>query len=330
MASSLKTVAYSCPFVPAEWIAAHGLRPRQIVAAGSASGVVGAAGLCPYADAFAFTAASEETFDAVIVTTLCDQMRRVYERIARDAEKPAFLLNVPSTWQSVAACNYYVSELLRLGRFLEGLGGVLPSWERLAEVMQRYNSARESIRNSKEHLSLKAFSQALIRFNQTGEEIGNPSLSLCEERGIPVALVGGPLRERDFAIFDLVEQSGGGVVLDGTETGERALPDRFNLDNVQRDPIRELARAYFETIPDVSRRPNDGLYRWLQREIEQRGARGLIVLYYTWCDPWHAEIQRLKEYLRMPTIGINLDAAEEAGVSPRNATRIQTLLEVLR
>ncbi|MCL2641880.1 MAG: hypothetical protein FWD53_13600, partial [Phycisphaerales bacterium] len=44
------TVAYSSPFVPAEWIVAHGFEPRRVVP--RASGVAAVAGVCPFAHDF--------------------------------------------------------------------------------------------------------------------------------------------------------------------------------------------------------------------------------------------------------------------------------------
>ena len=54
----------------------------------------------------------------------------------------------------------------------------------------------------------------------------------------------------DYIIFDLIEQLGGRVVLDGTEGGERTMPARFDPERVREDPLGELVRAYFDTIPD--------------------------------------------------------------------------------
>ena len=110
----MKTVVYSCPFVPAEWIVAHGLRPRRILARPDGA-VRASAGVCPYVAAFVRTVCSETDADATIVTTVCDQMRRASERIARESSLPLFLMNVPATWQTAAAHRLYLSELRRLG-----------------------------------------------------------------------------------------------------------------------------------------------------------------------------------------------------------------------
>ena len=103
---------------------------------------------------------------------------------------------------------------------------------------------------------------------------------------IPVALIGGPLPADERWLIAAIEKAGGRIVLDGTENGERTLPAPFNLKRTKIDPMAELVHAYFDTIPDVFRRPNSGLYKWLDRMVEQRGARGVIVRHYVWCDMW--------------------------------------------
>ena len=83
----------------------------------------------------------ERATDGIVVTTLCDQMRRVYDLLVRGIDTPAFLLNVPKTWQTVAAQRLYLDELKRLGRFLVRLGGRTPSDEELAKAMTNVGCA---------------------------------------------------------------------------------------------------------------------------------------------------------------------------------------------
>ena len=92
----MKTVAYSSPFVPPEWIAAHGLRPWRliggdVVPAGTGAAAVGRSlpipqGVCPYARAMLDDLADARgSLDAAILTTTCDQMRRVGELLPAPA-----------------------------------------------------------------------------------------------------------------------------------------------------------------------------------------------------------------------------------------------------
>jgi benzoyl-CoA reductase/2-hydroxyglutaryl-CoA dehydratase subunit BcrC/BadD/HgdB len=147
-------------------------------------------------------------------------------------------------------------------------------------------------------------------------------------RGIPVALVGGPLMSHHFSIFDVIERGGGTVVLDATESGERAMPLPMDRRSTRGDPFMTLADSYFGKIPDAFRRPNSRLYQWLERETAQRGVRGIILRYYTWCDKWHAELQRMKEWSQVPVLGVS--AGAEEAMDGHTISRIESFLEMLK
>jgi benzoyl-CoA reductase/2-hydroxyglutaryl-CoA dehydratase subunit BcrC/BadD/HgdB len=90
-----------------------------------------------------------------------------------------------------------------------------------------------------------------------------------------------------------------------------------------------LARAYFEGILDASRRPNDELYKWLERELTGRAVRGIIFRRYVWCDLWHAELARLKDLIELPVLDI--DAAGDSHLEqPRISNRLRAFMEILQ
>ena len=82
--------------------------------------------------------------------------------------------------------------------------------------------------------------------------------------------------DADFAIFDVLEEVGGRVVLDASEGGQRTLPRAFDPARLAADPFDELADAYFGHTADVFRRPNQGFYDWLGRELAARRVRGIV------------------------------------------------------
>jgi benzoyl-CoA reductase/2-hydroxyglutaryl-CoA dehydratase subunit BcrC/BadD/HgdB len=238
---------------------------------------------------------------ALVLTTTCDQMRYAAAVLENRSDCPIFLFNVPSTWQTAQARGLYLDELKRLGRFLVRLGGNPPENADLAETMR-----------TNEHACIA----------------DKDSLSRTQNEGISLAILGGPLMETDREIFDLVGRCGGRVVLDATEGGERTLPRRFDPAKVAADPLRELADAYFDSIPGAFRRPNSGLYEWLDRELKARQVRGIIFRRYVWCDLWHAELHRLRQQTRLPVLAIDVDA-EDAGTPGRVQGRIEAFLEML-
>lgn len=325
-------IVYSCPFVPAEWIAAHGFQPSRVMpsVAQIAPRIGIGAGVCPFARAFINLAISDVEAAGVIVTTVCDQMRRAAEIIALHTRTRVFLLNVPSTWETVGAQKLYLSELERLGRFLTRLGGEPPSDGRLAQAMRKYDGMRTKVKDARGTLSPRAYSEMIARFHRDASNAEcptGPTAASGHDR-IPLAFVGGPLLVEHFRFFDLIEASGGHVALDATETGERTLPARFDRRRLSEDPLSELADAYFGTIPDVARRPNSELYRWLKRELAEREVRGIIYVRYLWCDLWHAEAQRMKEWLGLPFF--DLDITEDTSDEGRRLTRFGAFMEMLR
>jgi len=323
----MKTVAYSCPFVPCEWIAAHGLRPRRISPGPPPGPPAGPSeGLCPYVQAFVHAAGGDARAEAVVVTTLCDQMRRAAEWIARSSDRRVFRLNVPATWQGREPRRLYTDEVRRLGRFLQRLGGRPPSAEELAAVMCRYDDLRGELRAARPRLPARRFAERVLAA-ASGEVPEGGDVAPSRRGGVPVALVGGALRRCDLGLFDLLERSGGRVVLDATDTGERTLPAPFDRRRLARDPLGALVDAYFGAIPHVFRRPNEGFYQYLIRELHVRGARAVLFRRYPWCDTWNAELWRLRDRLDLPVF--ELDIGTEAGVPDRWATRVQAMLEAL-
>ncbi len=327
-----KTIIYTCPYVPAEWIAAHGLRPsRVMMTATETTGSIGRVeGVCPFVRRFVNEVLTNQQACGVIVTTVCDQMRRGFD-IIRRSDIPSFLMNVPNIWQHSDAQKLYLEELSRLGRFLIGIGGKAPSNGDLAEIMLKYDSVRRLILAKKGHLSSRQYSEAIAKFNQDGKS--DIPKYITDKKlitdGIPLAIIGGPLLREDFDIFDLVESCGGFILLDATETGERGMCAQFDHRRLHKAPLIELANAYFGSIPDASRRPNNQLYDWLERELVCREVRGIIYRRLLWCDIWHAELYRLKQCTDLPVLDIDVSGEGEA-LSARSIQRIQAFVEMLR
>ncbi len=320
----MKSVAYASPFVPPEWIAAHGLRPELLIPDTSYNGAFAGEGVCPYARMFMQSAASNNEVSACIFTTTCDQMRRGAERLTQSCECPVFLMNVPATWQSENARSLYRRELERLGSFLVEQGGGHPAHSELVSTLTRFDAARSQVQSRRNGLSARQYAEQLASIHPDGLF---PILPGPSANGLPLALIGGPLSRQHYGLFDIIEQAGGSVVLNATTGGERTLPKAFNLDEMAASPLDTLVAAYFGTIPDAFRRPNTALYAWLEEKIEERNVAGIVVHRYLWCDLWQAEAQRIKQWAQVPVFV--LDAADDGLAENRSATRIQAFIETL-
>jgi benzoyl-CoA reductase/2-hydroxyglutaryl-CoA dehydratase subunit BcrC/BadD/HgdB len=291
-------------------------------------------GMCPYARSFLAAAISNQRVSAVVMATTCDQMRHVEALVSQGGDRPVFLMNVPATWQTDAARRLYRHELERLGRFLVQLGGEPPSSERLRGVMIRFDEARRSLRSMRQGMSARRFAEAVSALGSDEldwaavAEAAVPGDNGPRREPVRLALVGGPLLAKDRILFDLLEQAGGRLVLDATTGGERTMPAEFDARRLRRDPLGELADAYFGAIPDAFRRPNTGLYDWLGEMIARRGVRGLLCWRYVWCDIWHGELYRLKRASWVPVLDIDAGYNDD-GLFARTTARIEAFLEML-
>lgn len=341
----MKTVVYSSPFVPAEWIAAHGFRPLWLTARCAAQTT---AGLCAYAGAYAASVRSFCTAremagggagptpggDAcyameeglTVFASTCDQMRRTAD-IARVPDARAHVFHVPHTWETAAAQRLYRDELRRLGAVMERGGGTTPSAAALRDAMERYDRARARLAEVRSCCPARVAAELRERLYTEGPDL-QAAAKETAPRGAPVALVGGPLLAEHRALLDLIEGSGARIVLDATEHGERALPPRFDRRALKDDPFEALADAYFNGIADAFQRPNTRLYTYLRDCFRERGVRGVILVHYRWCDTWRAEAGRMRDWLEVPLLAVDLDS--EPALDGRVQTRIESFAEVLR
>ncbi len=325
----MKRVVYTSPYIPVEWIAAHGLNPCRITPCTSSPGseIMRTERLCPYVRDFINNLKKEKDCGAVFAT-VCDQMRRGFDIVSSRLEMPSFLMNVTSTWQTVTSQKLYLDELKRLGKFLVQLGGKIPSNDTLSEIMIKYDAARKSLLVEKDILNAKQFAENIEQFGRNNPDVNcRMGFSPCG-KGIPLAIVGGPLLKQNFDLLEIIERLGGRIVLNATENGERGLCAPFNQRNLKENPLFELADAYFNSIYDASKRPNSELYKWLKKMFAEREIRGIIFHRNIWCDIWHAELHRLKEWINVPVLDIE-STGDDDSTNQGNINRIRAFLEMI-
>ena len=358
-------VLLTSPWIPAEWVRAHGLEARGIwfVDGFRQSTPPLTAGLCAFAESVVQFAATQPD-DAVVFATACDQLRRGFDAARFHGASHAFLFNLPAT-QTPAARQMYRAELERLGRFLLKLGGSPATPEKLRREMVQSETTRRQLLEAAPLAAARSFAEAVARFHangafsepaifQTNSEIrisASTGGSLLADSTPPethsglrtsdffrpsgfrtsdfppvsLALVGGPLSLADWNLFDAIETAGGRVVLNATLTGERSLSPEW-------DGLDELFEAlvtgYFDNLVDVFQRPNTRLYSWLKPRLLSRQARGIVLWHFTGCDLWRAEFQTLRDAFALPVLWLEADAA--AGLSPRDIGRLAAFLETLQ
>ncbi len=326
-------VFYASPWVPPEWIKAHGLEPRGVWLEGSTGPLPLAAGVCAFAESV-LRLTETHPDSAAIFSTHCDQLRRGYDAAAGAAPGRVFLFNLPATWQTAVAGKIFASELERLGRFLVAVGGQVPTAEGLAEAMTQYRLARIQLLEAAAHLSARLYSEAIARFHSDGSVNLGGGAGWPESAAIPLAVVGGPLTAGQGNVLDTIERAGGRVVLNATEAGERGLGRRpapgqdLFMGRTVSDLVHSLTRSFLDNCVDVFQRPNTRLYDWLRERLSARQVRGIILWHYVGCDLWRAEAPSLREAFGLPVL--LLDANEASGDAVRQTGRIEAFLEALR
>ncbi len=319
-------VFLTSPWIPAEWIRAHGLPARGIWSGADFQHGTWplSAGLCAFAEA-AVRLAEARTDSAVIFSTACDQMRRGFDAAILRGQRRAFMFNLPATWQRAVAGEIFHSELERLGQFLLAIGGCAPSAEALRLEMLRSGGTRKRLLESAAASSARGFAEAVARFHWDGAY--SPPRPAAPGNQIPIALVGGPFLAPHWKLLDELEAAGGRVALNATEMGERSLSPAFEFEAGAIPPFDALVRGYRDNIVDVYQRPNTRLYTWLKPRLEGRCVRGIVLWHFSGCDLWRAEAQTLREVFGLPVL--LLEASGEPGAAPREINRLQAFVETL-
>ena len=297
----MTTIYYTAPYIPPEWIAAHGLVPRRLTVPSCGMELV--RGVCPFTQAMQHAVCSACEQGYVVLGTHCDQMRRTGELLTRRADFDAsrlFLFQMPATWKTEAARQHYRDELQRLSCFLRNIGGhVCPTVSPVA---------CDGLKN------VPVAGNRANKFDRT------------KSKRPRIALLAGDAIDSSPSLTDLIHQAGGQVILDATDRGERTRPNDLESASFPSDPLDALVRSYFDHIPDVYRRPNSQLYDWLERRMAEEQVQGLILHRYVWCDLWHAEAGRLKQWSRVPVLDLDSDGQWSGSLQ----TRLEAFLEMLR
>lgn len=316
-------VYVTSPWVPREWIYAHGLEPRGVWLDRDL-GIPASplrAGACAFSQSM-ISLAETHPADLVIFTTHCDQMRRSFDMAATQRPQNLFLFNLPATSGTGTDRRMYRDELARLSRFLIRAGG--HEAKELELLATRQQTAQRRVLDWSRRAGGRAGAETSARFLHGNAEPAQNPPAPASRRLTPVALVGGPLPQSQWPVFDTLEQAGAHVTVNGTENGERAMetgdaPAPFDLDS--------LAESCAQRCVDVFQRPNTRLYAWMKQRFTEGSVRGIVLWSYVNCDLWRAETANLRETFELPVLA--LEAHETLADATRARTRIEAFLEAL-
>ncbi len=327
-------VFLTSPWIPAEWVKAHGLEPRAAIFApgfGATPARFGA-GICAFAESTTqFTELPQRP--VMVFTTHCDQLRRGFDSLTAGTQNRCFLFNLPTTTRAPMVQRMFRAELERLGKFLVAAGGHSPETHELEARMLAGEASRTCLRDAAARCSGREYAGAMRRFHWDGSSEPPASPGSAPKAGtVRLAVIGGPLGP-EHALWEQLEAAGAEVVLNATEWGERSLGKPIScatggFHKIESDPLDRLAVEYLDRCIDVFQRPNQCLYDWFGAKLRERQVQGIILWHYFGCDLWRAEAQTLRERFSMRLL--LLEADESGSALERLANRTGAFVEALR
>jgi benzoyl-CoA reductase subunit C len=278
--------------------------------------------------------------DGVMVGTVCDTNRHVYDIWAHRKLFPhMFLVRAPSTVTD-AAVSYYTEELKRLAGELEKISGKKVTDDSLQESIALYNENKDlfsqfyDIRPKADISAEDAvhiFSSGLVipveEHNDMMKRLLS-GLSTTSETNNDIKLMLCAINlNMAIDVIRMSEKYGAAVVTDDLTHNARYGSNKIDMDG---DPFEALARGYLRKVPAP------GIYSFEERagcirdRMAQAGADGMIYLIQLYCDAYAIEYAILKErFDKWNLTYLKLEAEDTPNSIEQLNVRIQSFVESL-
>jgi benzoyl-CoA reductase/2-hydroxyglutaryl-CoA dehydratase subunit BcrC/BadD/HgdB len=340
-----KVVACFYGLVPKELIHAAGMLPVQLVEERNPA-YDERSQLLPYLCGMSKNLAGQlysgvyDYVDGVMVATVCDTNRHVFDIWAHRKLFPHLWLVRTPTTAGDAALGYFTEEMRRLAGALSRLSGNSVTEEGLRASIALYNDNRACFRQLAEaraagrisaQEALYAFGAALVMpveaHNAAMRRLLDAAQPLPSRNESPRLMLSAIHLHMALDVIRTAEKYGASVVADDFAHNARYGSTPIDTDG---DPFRALARGYLRRVPAP------GMYAFEERAVGIReamarsGAAGLIYLIQLYCDAFAMEYAILKE--RFDAWGVRhlkLEAEDNPSSMEQLNVRIQSFLESL-
>jgi benzoyl-CoA reductase/2-hydroxyglutaryl-CoA dehydratase subunit BcrC/BadD/HgdB len=344
-------VGILCEYTPRELIMAAGGVP-VCLCGGSAKTIPAAeqqlpANLCPLIKStFGYHALRSNPFlemaDLIVGETTCDGKKKMYELMAES--RPMHVLELPQKSDDPNALEYWVRELEKFRAFLAKRFATDLTDDKIREAIRVLNRERRLRRElaalmksdhppmlGRQLLDCKSLiwgmDDAMHQYETILETLRGMS---CEADGrVRVLMTGVPMVHGAEKVLDIVEQSGGRVVVMENCTGVKPILE--DIDESAADPLRALAEKYFH-LPCSVMTPNCGRMDVLRQLAADYRPECVVELVWQACLTYDVESHRVKRFveedLGLPYLHIETDYSPSD--STRIALRVEALLETVR
>jgi benzoyl-CoA reductase/2-hydroxyglutaryl-CoA dehydratase subunit BcrC/BadD/HgdB len=350
MASCLSkdyVIGFFCPYVPEELLHAAGAFPLRLMGTPIKMANVQAhlPSNCCHLVKSSLESLLRGEFDflkGVIFSQTCDAMQGLSEIWSFQKRLPFhFNFMMPSHLDSDLSRPFLKAEMERLKGFLESHLGKI-DLQRIKTSIELFNRIREKLeeiyarRKLTNELSGSTFAQIIragyLMDRQRYLELltdllkGLPEKTEEGQEFVPIFLSGNTIHTPSY--FSLIEDAGAMVVRDDLCSGARFL--RLKVPDLS-DPIEALTQRYFTSFlcPTKYKGPQAHM-ETLLKEVKKSGAKGVIFLFYKYCEPHYFDYPDLKSALEsegIPTLLLEVDDPSLA--LGQLKIRIQAFVEML-
>ncbi len=363
-AAGHKVMGYISIHTPVELIEAAGMVPCRIYGDIRATVTEADRGLpaafCPFMRNMLDIALKGglDGLDGIVTVHPCDAQEKTVRVITTFIDFPySYFIDIPSTVQGFAI-EFFADQIRHFAGSLEKLTGVELTPAKINEAIGLYNKKRALVR---ELYTLKQSDPPLLTGTETLEVVLASQMMPVAEANKMLAEVIAEVRERpadhlpkrarillwgsvvdDSAYVDVIEESGGAVVVDDLDEGTR--PFLFDVAEGEADPIAALASKYLRGTPaartftDDAQGPGkkdniadlEARYGHLGELAEKWGVDGVILQTVRYCDPHGYELVDVMDYVKhieLPFIMVEHNYSEGALAPLR--TRVEAFVETL-
>ncbi|MCY3412847.1 MAG: 2-hydroxyacyl-CoA dehydratase [Candidatus Heimdallarchaeota archaeon] len=289
---------------------------------------------------------NNEIQQAIFSENHCDSLQNLNDVLKMNNALPenfnSFRFLLPVNRGGQTAKQYYVHELQRLVSWLERITNSSIGVEEVKKSIALYNSKREYLNkltqavrigkiDNKMLYRLKIVTdilpidEAILKLKKAVESL--PDVSSEHETSV---ILSGSMFD-NFTIFDKIPTLNENVVFDDLSFGSRSSLFKISDHGDTMDQLLEnIAQAYIvDRVPDSVHFYPNKRKQFLLDKYKETGAKGVIFIYYSFCDPDAFETRNLARYLEekhnIPILSIVTDP--ELSNKEQLTTRIEAFLE---
>jgi len=277
--------------------------------------------------------------DGVMVGTVCDTNRHVFDIWAHNKLFPNhFLVRAPST-ASDAAVGYFAGELKRLGEEMEKISDHKVTEENLKKSIRLFNQNRtlfDQFYDKRPNSGISAEDAVYVFFSGLVTPIEEhnelmkkllESLPSSETASKPRLMLSAINLNMSLDVIKMCENYGASVVTDDFIHNSRYGSYLVEEDG---DPFEALARGYLRKVPAPGIYSYEERATYIRDRMEKADAQGMIYLIQLYCDAFAIEYGILKErFDNWNLTHLKMEAEDTPSSIEQLNVRVQSFVESL-